>query len=220
MLKKILPAVAVSCVLATSAYATPNGFYAGGQLGYSDSDYTAASQGLKSVSLNGTSTQVSGPANTKTEKDHLGGRLYTGYQFNKYLGAELGFTDYGDNKIKNAYGLEGTNVTLNNQAVDLVGKLSYPVTDKFDVFGKAGGAYVMADKAKSDVTATTVPGGAMFSGTVKTKSMDKLRPTYGLGASYMLTNNVSADLSYMRIQGGNGVKDTSLTALGVAYHFA
>ena len=57
-------------------------------------------------------------------------RILGGYQFHPNLAAELAYTDFG------SVGVAGTNVEGN--AIELVAVGSWPVADRFSVYGKLG----------------------------------------------------------------------------------
>lgn len=108
--------------------------------------------------------------NTATKDNLFMGRLFFGYQFKTWLGAEMGFSGYSNTNLRyNATVLPGNAnaelVSVNNlpvytgtlnssynsvyrrdvnslQAVDFLLKLSLPFYDLFDIYGKIGGAFI------------------------------------------------------------------------------
>lgn len=194
MLKRalIISAIASLTALASTANASMPGFYAGGQLGYGNTNYSK------------------GDANaTSIDKSRLAGRLFGGYQFNPSFAAELGYTKFSDTKFKNINNIPGSKFTLKQQAIDLVGKGILPLDNKFSAYGVLGGAYLMAD-GKASVDGESAKG-----------DENKLFPTFGVGLSYDITPNVPVDISWRRIQktGGTDLKSADFYSVGIAYNF-
>lgn len=138
-----------------------DGWYAGfgfGQSRYSDANDTA---------------------NSRTE----GWKVYTGYQFNKYLGVEGGYANLND--MTDQAGTVTTNMAVD--AWTLAGVLSYPLTDKLSVMGKLGAAYMLRDINTKVGTNLTVRAGD-----------DSYQPNYGVGVSYALLDFLSLRAEWER----------------------
>ncbi len=182
MLKRKLLVSAVLATLSSATLAAAPGFYVGGQLGWSKADYEQAD-----------------------DKTGLGGRLNAGYQFDQNWSAELGYTRYANSKIKNArYDHKSIgDVTLKNNAIDIVAKGTLPLDNGFNLFAKAGLAYI---KVKADAA-------------VAFEDENKWRPTYGIGAGYDFNQNVTADISWMRVQNGGVIPNLDVVSAGIGYHF-
>ena len=118
-------------------------------------------------------------ANTRTE----GWKVYTGYQFNKYLGVEGGYANLNDMTAHTAT----TMVNTNSNAWILAAIGSYPLTDKFSVIGKLGAAYVL--------TSTNTRVGAALS---QRTGDDNYQPYYGVGVKYALLDNVDLRAEWER----------------------
>lgn len=197
MLKRKLLVSAILATLSSATLAAAPGFYVGGQLGWSKADYSTSDLSVPSVITN-----------TGVDNSGLGGRLSAGYQFNQNWAAELGYTKYANVKFKDVTVI-GTNigqVAVKNDAIDIVGKGILPLDNGFNVFGKLGMSYV-----KVKVDATTV--------NLRIADDNKWRPTFGLGAGYDFNQNVTADISWMRVQNGGSVRNLDLISAGVGYHF-
>lgn len=188
-----------------------NGWYLGAQGGYSESNYTARNQGF--VTFAGVPL---GPASVKTSENNIGGRIYTGQQFNKYIAAELGMAVYSEVDLKNIYGVSGAKMKIRPQVGDLVAKLSLPFWEHYNIYTKWGGAYVyLVQDPNSTAKAITTPGGTPL-GLKKTHD-SKVRATYGFGTSYKVNECMTYDFSWARIQGGAGFKKTTLSAVSFNY---
>lgn len=142
-----------------------------------------------------------------------------GYRFNKYVGAELGYVDFG----KASYDLtrasnNSTSVMyVKNKAVVAAVRGFYPINDKFTVTGRVGAAFV-----KTSVDRQFDPAWASDSYAGKD---NQVHPTYGIGALYKLTQNVSltGDVNwYPKITKTNdNATDTNayMVTVGLQYKF-
>lgn len=217
-----LAASVFTLVACSSTYASDDGFYTGIQLGQSKLDASATSLKVKDIPylVNGSQELAQGPSKVKVNNDGFAGRGYLGYQFSKYFSLEGGYTQYATTKISNIYGISGQDETLHQGAADGVLKATLPIGSRFNVFAKAGEAYVFGEKI-TDATGTvsaTNPN-QLQSVTYKKEDVDTFRPTYGLGMGLIVTQRVSLDFAWSHIASGSGIQDTQLLTLGVAYHF-
>ncbi|GAA5173967.1 outer membrane beta-barrel protein [Niveibacterium umoris] len=181
-MKTQLLIAAAAATFAGSALAADEGFYIGGNVGASKHD-------------------VSGVADVKDNPTTWG--LYGGYDFNRNFAVELGYQDLGKAE---AGGYQSKNYAV---STDLVGKL--PVSDRFDVFGKVGLAYVDR-KVEGYGTEDSQSGTAA-----------KL----GLGAEFKATQNVGIRAEVAHYMGAPKIetatasfdKNTTVFTMGVNYKF-
>lgn len=120
-------------------------------------------------------------------------RVYGGYDFSRYFGAELGYIDFG--RVDNG----PDNARLNGVDVSALGKL--PVTNRFDVFGRAG---VVRSRSKSNiagVSATDTRNGAV----------------YGAGVQYNFTDNFGLRGEWDRYRHTNANAD--FVSANLVFHF-
>lgn len=166
-----------------------DGWYAG--LGVGQSHYRDVASSIDSAvaSAGGTSTT------TSVSPLSEGWKVYGGYQFNKYLAIEGGYTNLNDAHAVTTItapsaGTLRTNVATDAWSLALVGTL--PLTDKFSLMGKAGAAYVLPD--------VTTKASGSGSGTMASAAIghDSYRPVYGVGASYALLDNLNLRAEYER----------------------
>ncbi|GAB6262873.1 OmpA family protein [Photobacterium sp. CCB-ST2H9] len=132
-------------------------------------------------------------------QDDWGGGVFLGYQFSPVVGFEGGYTYLGEADYDlgsggfEAYGL------------DLVAKLSWPVTDVIDIYAKAGGFYFNADNSVND------------------KDDDGLSATGGLGAEFYINPSMSTRLEYQYYNqvGRNdpGKADIHFYGVSLVYHW-
>jgi OOP family OmpA-OmpF porin len=79
---------------------------------------------------------------TRSDSRDTGYKAFGGYQFNRYLGAELGFFDLGQFSLQSTTAPAGTlegSVRFRGVNTDLVGTL--PFTDRFAAIGRVGALY-------------------------------------------------------------------------------
>jgi OOP family OmpA-OmpF porin len=189
-----------AAILGFSAIASADlpGFYAGGELGLSnihDSD---------------------NPFNSEDGGTGLGAGAQIGYQFNPYIAAEAGYL-YFHNVDQNGNYFGPWNATYKEQAVDLVAKGTLPLNQYISLYGKAGAAYV---DAQTEVTGNVMtPWGFPAVGYSATQTYHPIRPVYGVGVSYNIAPNVSADLGWTRVQSNSTIPNADIATLGLTYHF-
>lgn len=183
-MKKTLILASIASLLAAPAFAAEPGFYAGANIGASQQD------------ING--------AGTKTENPTTWG-LYGGYNFDRHFGIEAGYQNFGKAKIEGQSELKSYALSA-----DLVAR--YPLAKSFDVYGKAGLAFV--DRKLEFASG----GDYSHSGTVA-----KL----ALGGEYQATRNIGLRTEVTQYLGApeiTGVgyeykKDNTTFTLGANYHF-
>jgi OmpA-OmpF porin, OOP family len=180
--------------IAASAQATVPGPYLGLQIGW------------------GTIHQPNFSDNTN-HSDGVAGMAFGGMQFNEYLGVELGYTKFSNMNTSASDGFSSANGTIKSYATDLVAKVTLPLQNGLNLYGKVGGAYLWE---QATVTVTDGP----FRATDR-NTESKIMPAFGLGASYDINSNVTGDLAWMHIQkvGNTDLANTDFVGLGLTYHF-
>ncbi len=235
MIKRIIAVsvLGVSALGMMAANATTNGFYVDGQVGY-------AHNGNQ---FTGLPSDITVGKDKKAAKGSIAGRLAIGYQFTKNWAAELGYTQFGQQKsnlsssytlpvIANAPLFPGSPIlvpqvvgsvtkttteaiTINQHAFDIVGKGIYPISDKFNVYAKAGMAYLTTTvKSKGDIQYQGKPVTALF-------SKHNWAPEAGIGLTYDITPNMFIDTSFTHIQpiGKNKPANIDFATVGIGYSF-
>lgn len=188
-----------AAILGFSAVASADlpGFYAGGELGWSNLHFS------------------DNPFNTQSGTG-LGGGAQIGYQFNPYIAAELGYLYF--HNVSQNFAPFG-NANYKEQAGDLLIKGTLPLNNYFSIYGKAGAAYVDSQTELSTSDLYFAPNGNVYNNAYFSQSTHPIRPVYGIGVSYNITPNVSADLGWTRIQRNNTIPNADIAALGLTYHF-
>lgn len=145
---------------------------------------------------------VATTANTRTE----GWKVYSGYQFNKYLGVEGGYANLNDYTGQTG----ATNINAASDAWMLAAVGAYPLTEKLSVTAKLGAAYVLT-KSNTKVGVAITRSGE-----------DSYAPNYGVGVKYALFDNVDLRAEWERFDLGNNSinnSDIDLMTAGFAVKF-
>lgn len=202
--KKIIAIAILGLATVATSYAAPQSPYVGLQLGYGN--------------VHQNDNLINGGKSTG-----LAGRVFAGYQFDDTWSAEMGWTRFHNATASDTIAVPGLysvtgKETIKTNAIDLVVKGSYPVANQVKVYGKLGAAYVMS-RANLNVTGNAY---GMNVNESYNDKQNKVLPTAGVGVSYEINNNVSADISYNRIQKvGNSklINSTDFVGAGLTYSF-
>lgn len=170
-----------------------------------NNNYTFNAPGARYIGMNAGKSDFSvgnGNGIFSSESKDTAYNIYGGNYFNNNLGMELGFTDFG--KINRAGGTtkaRGVNLSL-------VGRL--PLSPAFNLLGKVGTTY-------GHTSVSSFPGSGVASG-----SESGFGVSYGVGAEYAFTPQLSAVLQYDSHDlkfAGNGRDRVSATTAGLRYKF-
>ncbi|HSW94459.1 MAG TPA: outer membrane beta-barrel protein [Gammaproteobacteria bacterium] len=197
--------VVASLLIAGSASAITPGAYVGAGVGDSV---------LRTPSVN----SVPGVA-TSQSRGGLGGRVFAGYNFTKNFGLEAALAAYASSTAKASMAGRSVSQKDSLNALSLIGKGYLPLGDTGLNAYVLGGLAEVRNQLRT--TGNLVP--ASQTGTTSTNS---LRPTYGLGMSYDLPNQMTTSLELSRIQGkGNmrtsdsAIPNADMISLNLGYNF-
>ncbi|BBM66234.1 membrane protein [Vibrio alfacsensis] len=174
-MKKI--ALAVAAVVAGLSNVAVADTYMGGKLGYN--------------ALNDACH-----LNAPCDDDSFAASMHLGYNFNEYVAAEYGVDYLGSFKAN--FDKAGKNTVDGDLwAITLAPKFNLPVTDSFNLFAKAGAAYMMAGDEKDFV------------------------PTGSLGAEYKVNYNLSLRAEYQRFENmsDNVISDMDANYFGLGFNY-
>lgn len=152
-------------------------------------------------------------SHTTLDEDTHGARIFGGYQFNDHFAVEIGYVDFGD--IDSSSQITTSNPGTIWSQLEISGfsaalKADYPVNEKLAVFGKAG---LFSWDAEVTSTARLMLGSA--SANVRDDGNDF---TFGIGASYDLTEQFSLRLDWDRYNlGGDADVNVNLFSVGVQF---
>ena len=180
----------VALLLASAlAQAQDSGFYLGGALGQSK---------LKDWCSGATATAFFNSCNdTDTSWKLLGG-----YRFNRYVGVEASYIDWGE--VTASVTVSGTvaEVAAKQQSYGLAAVGTLPIGERFELFGKAG--FLMTEQETRRITPNP-----------STVDRDESELHYGLGARFLFTRNWVA-----RAEWENTDKlKVEMLSIGVEYRF-
>ncbi len=183
MKSKLFVIAAATAITSGAAFAADPGFYVGADVG-------ASKQSVDS-------------GNPTSENPAIGG-IYGGYNFDKNFGIEANYEYLGKTKVEGQSDVE-TQVA----GVDFVGR--YPATDKLDLYGKLGVAYVHRE----------------LNGTGIDDSKNGAAGKVGIGGEYKVAKNIGVRAEIDHYMGapkfegpGYEYKDNFTTfTIGANYHF-
>ncbi len=215
---KFIAAAALAALLGSSAASAGEdvGWYILGAVGasHADSDMKKIMNDDKEIMVEELSKGNNETHGSSSEdKFDIALKLVEGYRFNDYFALEGGYYYLGRNKGEaKAVRVDGSDedrsdakVTGHMLAIDAVGIL--PVTDRFELFGKAGFGGVMTKVHYNDYSDTKY----------------RLAPKLGVGAEYYFVENWAVRLEYERIWNAYKKSDFKLNydvlTVGVKYLF-
>ncbi len=205
-MKKTIVALTLAAA-STFALAQNSGFYAGGGVGISTTQFKGAdfSFGIAAIS-------------ESKDRSVFGWKAFGGYNFNQNWAVESGYSDLGAPKYKYA----GTGALTgwlgqakaDQTALYVAGKGTHPVNNEFNLFIKLG---LTANHLKTSLD-SNIPG---VNGSW---SKTRTEVLYGLGAEYVPVRNVGVRLeweNYGRFGSTDSTGRTTadLWTLGVNYKF-
>ena len=197
-MKKTITILSTAAILATSAMAAESKGYVGlgfGGSGYTDSDL------IKDASKE----------TAKLDTSDVGFLAYGGYQFNKIVGVEGAYNNYGSFSV-------GDNDKIKVSSVSVAANLGYDfLDDQLRPFGLVGLSYVMSDYPDEGKNFDVTPVGIHFGlGLDYTPTMLK---GVGFRVAYTLDSyNLTADISKDKLD-ESYVQSAGLFYLGVNYNF-
>jgi hypothetical protein len=203
---KTIKSVAVALILAAagSAHADESGFYLRGALG------------LAHTTLD-TANTVHATYITSDSVDKLGMEIGGGYRFNRYVGAELSYVDFGKPSYNLTRGATGETsvMTVKNTGIVAAVRGFYPVSQNFTLTGRVGAVFVHTSLDRQSDS----PDDAY------TGKDNQVHSTFGLGGMYKLTSNLNltGDINwYPKITKTNdNATDTNayMVSVGLQYNF-
>lgn len=225
MLKKILAITVLtgSALSVMGANATVPGIYVTGQIGYANTH-------MKSKVDMSALKDIATLDAYHLSNNGLAGRLAFGYQFNQNFAVELGYIQLSKGKLNSSFvstdPLNPFSLTvagsLKQNAIDFVGKGILPISDKCNVYGKLGVAYLTTsinvdiNAADPDATQQVTINNNYFN-----IAKHQWAPEAAIGISYDLTPNIAIDTSWTHIQplGKKRAGNIDFAAVGLSYSF-
>jgi OmpA-OmpF porin, OOP family len=209
--KLLLPTTSVMLALLQVSVASAGegpGFYGGGSVGlahYEDEEDEIRAAFAPTV------------INVETDNNDLGWKIFGGYRFTPYFGAEVAFVDLGEESADVGIGAATINATNSVSGVSLSGTAGYPIIPQAYVFGRMG-AYIWDSSVDTEgnalLNAIATANGAVNEGD------NGVDLTFGLGATYELVEHVKVRADWERFNGlGEDETDIDLFSGGIQYDF-
>lgn len=199
--------IALASCLSLPLQANDANWYIGGNLGETDADIDTGRIAQDLFAGGFTTTAVT------TDEKNLGGKLFAGYQFNRYLSLETGYFDLGSINFRADTLPEGTlNGAMKTRGLnfDVVGYI--PLHEAFSLFGRLGVNYALSKDNFYGTEAVTV--------TNTNPSKREANLKLGLGIQYAVNDNWAVRLEDERYHVNDAVSnrgDIDLISLGVVY---
>lgn len=229
--KLFLIAIMSAATISGKSFATTNGFYISAQGGYNLADYNDSSHNdeYAGPSTVGTTTAKYTYDSSHTRAEAI--RIALGYDFNRYIGLEIGGSRYATSTLNSTIVSKTTDATLQSSemdlkpiVMDLLFKGTLPIGKTF-LYAKGGLAAVYAQYDINSETAQTPTGTNIEKDSTREHSMF-YRPEVVLGAGFNINENFALDLSYSRIFGTGSIADTydylpnlDYMAIGITFRF-
>jgi len=194
----VAAAAALAALTAAPAWSQDAGFYLGASIGQSRAKEFCDDSGGFSCD----------------DKD-TAWKIFAGYQFNRHLAVEGGYTDLGEVGASGV--LSGVSVRgkIEATAFELVGVGSIPVADRFSLYGKLGVYY-----AETERNLTGTLGAVTVTDNDSEKNTDL---TFAFGARFDVTRNLGIRAQwqrYLNVGGGDiGEDDIDVLSVGVLWRF-
>lgn len=139
--------------------------------------------------------------------------LAGGYKFTRYFAAEVGYTQYAKVRLRTPAPTTIGNVKV--WSADIAGKGILPIWQSgFEIFAKAGLGYINTYTTLSDPTTAAASGIQLNTGVHSTLGM-----YFGAGLDYAMTQNLIANIQWMRQRGRRNTGDGILASAGLAWIF-
>ena len=196
-MKRLLTASIVAAAFASGAAFAQVGPYVGGSIGMSNYGLDDACVG-------------------SCDKTDIGGKIFGGYMFTPYIGAELMYGAFGKAKVNFTDDFNGIPVDVKGEfkssgwAAFLVGQ--YPI-ENFRLFGKIGFA-----RLDNELTITAVSGQQAGAADDSDSSTEF---AWGLGGTYMFNKNLGVRAEYENFKWSweDASDNISFWSIGIQYSF-
>jgi len=149
-------------------------------------------------------------ANISCDEKDSAWKIFVGYQFNRHIAAEVGYSNLGESQASGVVGSITVDARFQVTAWEALAVGSFPVMNRLSVIGKAG--LYLADVelgGSGTVGATTVPVSEEDSNTGF---------TFGFGVRYDFTRNLGlrAEWQHYNEVGGDDTGESDVSVLSVA----
>lgn len=115
-------------------------------------------------------------------------RFSVGYDVSRHFAVEAGYTYFFNKVERKIFGFEIVQKVNKTQNFDVMGKIKAPVVDNFDLYVKLGVNYLMSDFED-------------MHNKDRNKRRKSFNVAFGAGADYYITQNVIANVGWLRFNG-------------------
>jgi OOP family OmpA-OmpF porin len=143
------------------------------------------------------------------DKTDIGGKIFGGYMFTPYIGAEISYNSFGKAKANVPFGFTSVSAELESSGFGAFMVGQYPV-DNWRLFGKLGFAWL-----DNELSGTVAGVGAAELSDSSTEF------AWGLGVTYMFNKNLGVRAEYENFKYTIEDIDDNLTmwSIGIQYNF-
>jgi len=194
MVTKLISLFVLLFCTINNVWALPfSGPYAGALIGSSDMNYTSGNQGL---------------AGAAKDEQNRAWYVFAGYQFNRNFAINTGYLQFGEVKFEGINQVAGAKTDYSQKALEISGKLIYPLSSVATVYAKGGGAFVNLDRSPNSIAAVY---------NIPSSDKTKLKPIYGLGFTYEFYPGISGEVAWTEINGGDDIETSNFVGIGVNF---
>jgi OmpA-OmpF porin, OOP family len=168
-----------------------------------------------------------GTGSASSTRGGLSGRAFAGFNFNDYIGVEIGYARYARSLYRGiANDGSYSSMAYYHYTYDLVAKAYLP-------FGHTGfNVYALAGAARVSQSLNYVDGNVALNGQIAeplagSTHTYKTRPIYGAGIRYDFSQQIAANVEYTQIRhlgdfkrNPYAIADMDLLTANLSYHFA
>ena len=193
MVKKVVIGVLLAALMQVANATQRMGPYAGALIGTSDMGYSSSNQGLFGASK---------------DRKSRAWYAFAGYKFNQNFAIQTGYMQFGDVSFEGIRGVPHAKSDYTQKALEITGKLIYPLSSVATFYAKGGAAFVNLDRSPNNVAAVM---------DIPHNDKTKIKPFYGLGVTYEFYPNLSGEVAWQQISGGNDIETSNFVGFGVQF---
>jgi hypothetical protein len=164
---------------------------------------------------------------TTRNRNGVGGRAFAGYNFNKYVGLETGYTKYARSIYVGRASGNYSSLTYYIHSYDFVGKGYLPLGDSgFNLYALVGFARVVQTVNSVNMLNGVPLTGAILPPPTSSYHVYRNRPMYGLGVNYHFMKHLTLNVEATQIEhfnsfdrNNNATPYLDLYTLNIAYNF-
>lgn len=193
MIKRLIICLSLLSVMPLAVAVPYSGPYAGVLIGASNMNYSSGNQGLNGASK---------------DEQNRAWYIFAGMQFNRNFALQTGYMQFGEVKFEGINGVSGAKSDYSQKALEISGKLIYPLSSVATVYAKGGGAFVNLDRSPNSLASVA---------NIPSSDKTKIKPIYGIGFTYEFYPGISGEVAWTEISGGNDIETSNFVGIGVNF---